>query len=306
MPKIKNYFTMNKEENNALPRLTKSKKKFEEEIKERIEKGKELLNYEVIVTKKELTTYSFYGLEYKNIYDETTKEKFCSLYSKWREYNIDLLSCSFEIFENKYVLEYKNKVNKRFLSDIVEESKRDIKNQITVLESIIERLDLIPTKEEGKTNNEMKAINTNKIFIVHGHNETIKEKVARLLENLKLEPIILHEQTDKGMTIIEKFEQHSNDVNFAIILLTADDEGKAKKEKGYKPRARQNVIFEMGYFFAKLERKNVFLLKENEVENPSDLSGIIYTPYDDQGAWRYSLVKQLRELGYNVSADNIS
>ena len=61
----------------------------------------------------------------------------------------------------------------------------------------------------------------------------------------------------------------------------------------------------MGYFYAKLGRKNVFLLKENEVENPSDLSGIIYTPYDEQGAWKYTLVKQLRKSGYNVSANDI-
>lgn len=294
---------MNKETNKVLPNLTKSKVSFENEIKERIEKGKNLLTYKVIITRTEFSKYSLSG--YSIIYDETSKQEFCSLYSKWREYNIDLLSCSFDISENKYVLEYKNKVKERFLSDIVEESKRDIKNQITVLESIIERLDLIPTKEEGKTNSKMETINTKNIFIVHGHNETIKERVENMLKDIGLKPIILHKQVDNGYTIIEKFEQHSNSVNFAIILLTADDEGKAKKEKGYKPRARQNVIFEMGYFFAKLGRKNVFLLKENEVENPSDLSGIIYTSYDDQGAWRYSLVKQLRELGYNVSADNI-
>ncbi len=305
MPKIKNYFTMNKEENNALPRLTNSKESFKKEVEERIEKGKELSNFEVKIIRREPSRYNFSG--YSDIYDEKTKQEFISLYTKWEAYNIELLNRSFDIPENEYVSSYKSFTSNRFFfTNVVDGLKNNIDKQITFLESIIERLDLIPTKEEGKTNNEMKAINTNKIFIVHGHNETIKEKVARLLENLKLEPIILHEQTDKGMTIIEKFEQHSNDVNFAIILLTADDEGKAKKEKGYKPRARQNVIFEMGYFFAKLERKNVFLLKENEVENPSDLSGIIYTPYDDQGAWRYSLVKQLRELGYNISADNIS
>ena len=297
---------MNRELNKVSPTLTKSKESFEKEVEERIKKGKELLNFEVKIIRREPNTYNFSGLKYRNIYDKTSEQEFRSLYSKWREYNIDLLSYSFNISENKYVLEYKDKVRERFLSDMVEESKKDIKNQITCLESIIERLDLVPTKEESKTNSEMKAINTNKIFIVHGHNETIKEKVARLLEKLNLEPIILHEQVDNGNTIIEKFEQHSNSVNFAIILLTADDEGKANKEDNYKPRARQNVIFEMGYFYGKLGRNKVFLLKENnEVENPSDLLGIIYTTYDEKGAWRFDLVKQLRELGYNVSADNI-
>ena len=151
----------------------------------------------------------------------------------------------------------------------------------------------------------MKTTNKNKVFIVHGHNETIKEKVARLLEKLNLEPIILHEQINNGNTIIEKFEEHSNSVNFAIILLTADDEGKANKEDNYKPRARQNVFFEMGYFYGKLGRNKVFLLKENGVEDPSDLSGIIYTPYDEYDGWKLKLVKQLKESGCDVSVNDI-
>jgi len=295
---------MNRELNKVLPTLTKSKESFKKEIEERIEKGKKLLTYEVIITRTELSKYSSSGE--KTIYDKTSEQKFLSLYFKWKEYNIELLKRSFDIPENEYVSEYKDNISKKFLFiEEVDGSKIDIKNQITFLESIIERLDLIPTKEEGKTNSEMKAINTNKIFIVHGHNEALKEKVARMLDNLKLEPIILHEQSDNGMTIIEKFEQHSNDVNFAIILLTADDFGNVKTEKKANPRARQNVIFEMGFFYAKLGRKNVFLLKENEVENPSDLSGIIYTPYDEQGAWKMKLVKYLRETGYKVSANDI-
>ena len=224
-----------------------------------------------------------------------------------KEYNIELLNRSFDILENEYVSKYKNNISKNFLFiEQVDESKIDIKNQITFLESIIERLDLIPIKGEDKTNNKMETISTNKIFIVHGHNETIKEKVARLLEKLNLEPRILHEQVDNENTIIEKFEKHSNSVNFAIILLTADDEGKVKIENIFKPRAKQNVIFEMGYFYGKLGRNKVFLLRENGVEDPSDLSGIIYTSYDEQDAWKLKLVKQLRELGYNISADNIS
>ena len=99
----------------------------------------------------------------------------------------------------------------------------------------------------GDKGNKRKSVMTNKVFIVHGHNDAVKHEVARFVEHLKLKPIILHEQADKGLTIIEKFEANSNDVNFAIILLTADDEGKAKTETDYKNRARQNVIFEMGF-----------------------------------------------------------
>ena len=59
----------------------------------------------------------------------------------------------------------------------------------------------------------------NKVFVVHGHDEALKEKVARLLEKQGLEAIILSEQANKGKTIIEKFEENS-DVGAAICLFT--------------------------------------------------------------------------------------
>ena len=90
--------------------------------------------------------------------------------------------------------------------------------------------------------------NINKVFIMHGHNETAKLTVAGFIEHLGLTPIILHEQPNKGRTLIEKVLDHSEDVNFAIALLTSDDVGHSKKTKKKENRARQNVIFEMGFF----------------------------------------------------------
>lgn len=94
-------------------------------------------------------------------------------------------------------------------------------------------------------------------------------------------------------------------MNFAIILLTADDEGKSKRETDYKTRARQNVVFEMGYFIGKLERKKVFLLIENGVDKPGDLDGIVYVPIDDADGWKLKLVRELKVAGYNVTADDL-
>ena len=150
---------------------------------------------------------------------------------------------------------------------------------------------------------ERKSVVTNKVFIVHGHNEAVKEKVARFVEHLKLEPIILHEQPDQGRTIIEKFEVNSAEVNFAIVLLTADDEGKAKKETDFKERARQNVIFEMGYFVGLISRSHVMFLLEEGVEKPSDLDGIVYTSLKDD--WKTKLFKGLQACGYNVDPKDL-
>ena len=136
-------------------------------------------------------------------------------------------------------------------------------------------------------------------------NETIKQTVARTLESIGLTPIILAEQPDKGRTVIEKFEKEGNDVGFAVVLLTADDKGRKNRARTMQSRARQNVVFEMGYFMALLGRERVMLLLQEGVEEPSDLKGVVYTALDKDGAWRYKLVKELREQGYDVSSDSL-
>lgn len=146
--------------------------------------------------------------------------------------------------------------------------------------------------------------NKNDVFIVHGHDEELKEKVARTLEKLKLNPIILHEQSNEGKTIIEKFEKHSK-VNFAIVLLTYDDYGNVKSDDKKNKRSRQNVILELGYFIAKIGRENVMPLYEKGVELPSDISGVIYTLIDESENWKFRLVKELKSAGFNVDANNI-
>lgn len=155
----------------------------------------------------------------------------------------------------------------------------------------------------GNTEKTKNMTLTDKIFIVHGHNEAIKEKVARVLEKLQLVPVILHEQPDGGKTLIEKFETNSDEVNFAVVLLTGDDNGKSNNSDDYKLRARQNVIFEMGYFMGRLSRSHVFMLLEDGVEKPSDLDGIVYTSLKDD--WQRKLVKELKACGYKIDANSL-
>ena len=153
--------------------------------------------------------------------------------------------------------------------------------------------------------NANRVFDEKKVFIVHGHNDKIKQSVARTLEKIGLVPIILAEQPDKGRTVIEKFESEGNDVGFAVVLLTADDKGRKNYARKMQDRARQNVVFEMGYFMALLGRERVLLLLQESVEEPSDLKGVVYTPLDKEGTWRYKLVKELREQGYDVSTDSL-
>ena len=132
-----------------------------------------------------------------------------------------------------------------------------------------------------------------KVFVVHGHDEEMKQVVARTPTSLELEPIILHEQSNQGRAIIEKFEDYSN-VPFAVILLSPDDKGYRSNEPpgSARPRARQNVILELGFFIGRLGREHVFTLLrgDQDFEIPSDYSGVIYERYDSaDGAWRLRL-----------------
>lgn len=160
-------------------------------------------------------------------------------------------------------------------------------------------------KAQQKANLSSKSYDSKKVFVVHGHNESVKQAIARTIENLGLTPIILAEQPDKGRTVIEKFESEGNDVGFAVVLLTADDKGRKNKARKMQSRARQNVVFEMGYFMALLGRERVMLLLQEGVEEPSDLKGVVYTPLDKYGFWKSRLVKELREQGYHVSSDSL-
>ena len=148
--------------------------------------------------------------------------------------------------------------------------------------------------------------NSRKVFLVHGHAEEPKHNVASFLRTLGLEVVILHEQANRGQTIIEKFEKHS-DVRFAVVLLTPDDVGASvlHPEKTRR-RARQNVILELGYFLAKLGRNRVCCLYVEGVEQPSDYDGVLYVSYDQGGAWRSKMVTELSAAGIEVDSEAVA
>ena len=146
---------------------------------------------------------------------------------------------------------------------------------------------------------------SNKVFVVHGHDNALKGDVEVLLKNMGLEPVVLHREPDQGQTIMEKFEKHS-DVGYAFILLTPDDVALSKSQEGSAERrewrARQNVIFEFGYFVGKLGRNSVCCLYKKGVVLPSDLNGLIYKEVTDSAeSQAYSIIKDLRAAGYKAA-----
>ena len=282
-------------EEKTLPKLLVNMEVAEKKIQERINKGQTFLNRQ-IDSEDEL---EISGKEANN----------------WSRYNIDLLIRLFDDLSLKD--EYQNFYYSKLTFDeidgmaamgwgvpdldyLVVEYKRDMVGSIKSLEGIRDRLELFsefdpPERTFG-----------DKIFIVHGHDETAKHKLDRFIENLDLTATILEEQPSKGQTIIDKFEEHADEAGFAIVLLTADDVGAPEdRTDESKPRARQNVILELGYFLRGLGRDRVRILYEEGVELPSDIYGISYVPMDRHGAWRLELAQEMASVGITVDMNKL-
>jgi predicted nucleotide-binding protein len=137
------------------------------------------------------------------------------------------------------------------------------------------------------------------VFIVHGHDSAKLEEVKRFIEKLGLEVTVLKEQPNGGKTVIEKFEEHANTSTFGVAILTPDDVGKKDGEVGnLRLRARQNVIFELGYFFGKLGRGRVVALTSGDLELPSDIVGLATISLVQD--WKRQLAKEVRAAGIKV------
>jgi len=145
------------------------------------------------------------------------------------------------------------------------------------------------------------------IFIVHGRDLQMRETVQSALRGLGLPTVVLEREDDEGQTVIEKFIKEADRCEYAVVLCSADDEGRLRvkgraKEPSMRLRARQNVVLELGYFMAKLGRKNVFVLHpEDSIEQPSDFTGVVYQTYDKAGKWKAKLVRELKVAGFKIS-----
>ena len=184
--------------------------------------------------------------------------------------------------------------------------RRDTKDDVTT--SFIERMQKVVDEE---THPKVRLADTDvvknkKVFIVHGHDNELKEATARLVEKIGLEAVILHEQPKGGKTIIGKLEEQADRVGYAIILYTPCDEGREKGSEDSKPRARQNVVFEHGLFIGKLGSERVCVLRKGEVEKPSDDQGILYIEVKDgSNDWKGDVAKELKNAGYDVDLNKI-
>lgn len=241
-------------------------------------------------------------------------------YQKWNDFNVALLKQLFTI--DQLASEYNAStgmlvmvMREKTLREKIDDYSKRLDKKVNRLDSIIDRITLFPVvggakeaESADRSGVEAETTNSKKVFVVHGRDDAAKANLEAFLREIGLAPIVLHRQADEGMTVIEKFEKHS-DVRYAFILLTPDEvaflvseSGKADNDRNKELRARPNVIFEWGYFVGKLGRSRVCCISTGDVTVPSDMNGLVtkrYTSAVDEVA--YSIIKDLRAAGIDVS-----
>jgi predicted nucleotide-binding protein len=265
-----------------------SRSEMDQAIANRLDSGRELLDRRVELSHDPSRRRS---VDLDSLRDD---------FNTWDEYNEQLLVRRFSTAKvadgyRRMVMPFSDSDNpQRELKWLME----DISRQIRKLESIRGQLELYES-EVPDVAATTAPLTGHKVFIVHGHDGDTKLQVAEFIQKITGErPIILHEQPDSGLTVIEKFETHASEAGFVAVLLTADDVGGVKGSTDQRPRARQNVVFEFGYFIGKLGRGRVVALYESGVELPSDVTGMLYAQLS--GNWHTKLAKELDAAGIEV------
>lgn len=246
-----------------------------------------------------------------SVRDESTFKEWAGEATRWRKFAITVLQTISEedALEQEFARAYRPGVTvvggpPDTVPERLERRRRTHEAELNVLRSVVERLTLFPAPEQPASG--AAPTRGEEVFVVHGHQQDAAGIVARLIEQLGLSAVILDERANQGRTLIEKFEQNTEEVGFAVVLMLADDWGKGPDDDQWpiEPnRARQNVVLELGYFVGKLGRGRVAALMGASVEKPSDIHGLAYIAYDDD--WRMRLIREMKSVFPSLDANKV-
>ena len=266
------------------PELTKPVAEAQRLLQEQIQKGTELL-------KRPMQSRDELGAVRR-------------AFRNWEDYNKELLRRLFTTDELSdefgAAVRMVYSLGESSLPEDISEFQSDSRARLRRLESISARVPLLAPDALEPAPSARAQTPPRRVFIVHGRDRGPREAIRNFLRVLDIEPVVLEEQPNQGRTLIEKFEANI-DVSFAVVILTPDDIGAPKEGlDNARPRARQNVILELGYFIGLLGRRNVAPIKAGDLDVPSDVDGIAYIDFDRGGAWKLQLGKELKAAGIDV------
>ena len=184
-----------------------------------------------------------------------------------------------------------------------EGTKQRLVSRLAVLSELIERAaELYQDAGGGEP-----ADASNRVLVIHSGHQAALEPVTHFVERIGCESVVFNEPGN-APTRIEKLRQHTDDVAFAVVLLTGDDLGRDKQRPSgsERPRAPQSAILELGYLIAALGQKNVCALYYPSVEVPSDSAGVVFIPFDDREGWQSKLLRELKNAGLAVDFEKLA
>jgi predicted nucleotide-binding protein len=247
----------------------------------------------------------------RHLESEKDYETYRSDVMKWWSYNQAMLRRMFtdHSISEEYSIAIPQEIERDWQHCSFIGLQDSVAHQVVKLRSMLEQLEFYPERSaDASTIGQRSATRDDliKIFVVHGHDEGALQAVARFLDTIGLKAIVLREQPDQGRTIIEKFDACAREVGFAVVLLTPDDLGGPAYAPDQAARARQNVIFELGYFVGSLGRGRVCLLRKGDVEIPSDLFGVIYSDFDHPAeSWKVKLARELKAAEFEFDSAKV-
>jgi len=266
------------------PQLTTSAEAFAAELDEQIASGEGLLTRQVSRVQE--------------------IDDLAAAYYTWNEFNEALIRK--RVTGKREANEYIGSVGifslgPRTPAEKLVELQNSVREKVRRLKSLQAKLHLYESHQPAQST-EKSVVDRTTIFIVHGRNDLWENKIARYLSAVTGLPVdILHEKPHAGRTLIEKFEDYARTARYVVVILTADDEARSRgSDDLLKPRGRQNVVFELGYFVGALGRGRAALLYDETVERPTDIDGVGYIPLDPRGGWRIELAKELFAAGIAV------
>ncbi len=237
------------------PCIVGSKAELEAQLKDRIDKGQELVS--------------------RDIQDDGGLSKLKADYYNWTEYNTDLLKQRFttEQMAKEYSSIGGMVVGRQSFLEKVQDTKNNIRNKIRRLNSIRDRLQLYQEVMPSEVAQPTEVPTSNKVFIIHGRNVEAALELQKLLnDQLSLDAIMLKDEPGKSRTLIEKFEDEAPRCGFAFALFTKDDFVNTGEENYFQ--MRPNTVFELGWFCGRLRRDKTCILLQEGTTLPSDLEGI--------------------------------
>jgi len=192
-------------------------------------------------------------------------------------------------------------------------SKKQFEDAWATFNGSIPPSQAVAPQVENPTSPANPATASKKVFVVHGHDTTAREQLELVLHKLGLNPFVLANTGGGGLTIIEALEKeigpNTSQARFGIVLMTPDDIGYAKTDGPDKaePRARQNVVLELGMLISAIGRPNIALLKKGHLEVPSDANGVLHIAFNDHVKETVpKLTNRLREAGFVLNPDAVA